>query len=339
MKSLELTALGAAKKDGGTILILLRNERTLSFVTSSSDFHKLEKLFDIAGTRGHILFVEADRTLLSVDDNLILFTDVGYEIVLRAHRPENYFWHACYSNGTVFVQEYGLCPTSIYASTNLSDWKEVISNLDVDPYSKHFHNIVFDPYQNQLIATLGDGNFVRVITSVDNGNSWIPLFRGAWQFLPIVPLENKVVFGMDSALTRGGLGFYDYTRNRWMFLFLRWLTEEVKLAQFYDLKRLSNGLWIATLGNPKIAVISEDLQNWSTVYIQAVTAPNSEPITICEFGKTVVLCTAQKLLVYELDELKDLITCTVPVMEKYSAYSERFRGALWKSYHRLKAIL
>jgi hypothetical protein len=44
----------------------------------------------------------------------------------------------------VFVHEYGEPPTGIYVSDDLEDFKLLVSNRDIDPFSRHFHYIAFD---------------------------------------------------------------------------------------------------------------------------------------------------------------------------------------------------
>lgn len=51
-------------------------------------------------------------------------------------------------------------------------------------------------------------NWRKLVTKKDLGDSWRPLYNGSWQFVPIVSLEDKIVFGMGSGITKGGLGIY-----------------------------------------------------------------------------------------------------------------------------------
>jgi hypothetical protein len=64
-----------------------------------------------------------------------------------------------------------------------------VSSKDIDPLSRHFHYIAFDEERRVLITTLGDGNIVRVAISADCGSSWRPLYKGSWQFAPILVLR------------------------------------------------------------------------------------------------------------------------------------------------------
>lgn len=113
-----------------------------------------------------------------------------------------------------------------------------------------------------LLATLGDGCLTRVVYSENLGQSWKSLYKGAWQFVPIVPLKDEIVLGMDSGIARGGVGIYSPSREKWKFIFLKWCNRHVRFAQIADLRQLSNGVWIATLGAPQVILISENLKNW-----------------------------------------------------------------------------
>jgi hypothetical protein len=119
------------------------------------------------------------------------------------------FWHAVKACGKFFVQEYGESLTGIYVSDDLGNFKLLISNTEIDPFSRHFHYIAFDEERRVLIAVLGDGNVVRVAISSDCGSSWRPLYRGPWQFVPVLVEEGRWVFGFDSGIARGGVAIYD----------------------------------------------------------------------------------------------------------------------------------
>jgi hypothetical protein len=63
------------------------------------------------------------------------------------------------------------------ASEDLVSFRRVASNKDVDPLSRHFHYIAFDGEQGLLVATLGDGNVVRVAVSQDHVLAGSPYIR------------------------------------------------------------------------------------------------------------------------------------------------------------------
>jgi hypothetical protein len=324
MKLLNVNALSAV--EAGAVFVLLKNGAKLALTTFSEDFSEMKELVAFTGTAGHILLADNNEILLSVDNNLVLFRDNKYKTVLKAHRAENFFWHACKFHETVMVQEYGLAPTSIYASKDLSSWKEVVSNVEIDRHSKHFHQLVYDPYRDQLIATLGDGNYIRAICSDDGGLKWQSLFEGAWQFLPIVPLRDKIVFGMDSGLANGGVGVYDPIEDYWKFTFLKWVGKDVKLAQMCDLRKLDTGLWLAALGTPQAIVLSKDLKKWYPLHIEGFDEQFNYYMKIVEGKTRVICCTGRNLLIFEKEELAQIRFEAEPVLVNHSAYTERFKG-------------
>jgi hypothetical protein len=225
------------------------------------------------------------------------------------------------------VHEYGLGRTLIYASQDLTNWRKVVSNLDIDRHSKHFHNIVYDPYRDQIIATLGDGNYIRAAYSRDGGSSWRPLFRGTWQFVPVVPLKDKIVFGLDSGLANGGLGIYDPVKDNWEFTFLKWLGQDTRMIQMCDLKRLETGLWIAALGTPQAIVVSKDLKEWYPLHVECYNNEFNYWMSVSE-GKTHVACsTGQNLIVFKKAELTGIRPNLRPVLANYGAYTCRLKGA------------
>jgi hypothetical protein len=324
LKLLNVNALSVAKKEG--MLALLKNGTKLALVTFSEDLSEMKESIELNGVAGHILLANDDGILLSVDDSLILFRDNESKTVLRAHRAGNVFWHACKFHEKILVQEYGQAPTSIYASGDFLDWEEVVSNLDIDRHSKHFHDIVYDPYRDQLIATLGDGNYVRAICSDNGGLKWRSLFAGAWQFLPIVPLEDKIVFGMDSGFASGGVGIYDYIDENWAFMFLKWVGKDKKIVQMCDLERLDNGLWLSGLGTPQALLFSENLEQWYPLYIEKFDNNFNPYMQIAE-GKTRVICTTgQNLLSFEKEELAKIQLNSKPVLVEHRAFKERLMG-------------
>jgi len=70
-----------------------------------------------------------------------------------------------------------------------------------------------------LISTLDDKCLTRVAFSEDLGSSRRPFYRGPWQFVSIAVLENKIAFGMDSGLAKGGIGIYHPDEDKWEFIF------------------------------------------------------------------------------------------------------------------------
>jgi len=147
-----------------------------------------------------------------------------------------------------FVQEYGESLTGIYISEDL----------------RSFRSIAFDGYRGLLIATLGDGNIVRVAVSSDHGLTWRPIYKDPWQFVPVLVDGGRWVFGFDSGIARGGVGIYDVEDEGWRFIFLR--LGGHPHAQFASLVRLGS-YYVGGLGLPTAIVISEDLRYWYPLYV------------------------------------------------------------------------
>ncbi len=208
---------------GDHILALLRGEgNTLSLISFNRRLEVEGRLVTMRGYRGFILDVYKDSILFAVDDKLYVLREGGLKHVLQAHHPTNHFWHAARAGDLIYVQEYGESPTGIYMLTK--DYENphlLVTNKELDRGSRHFHNVVYDRFRGWLITTLGDGNLVRVAVSMDGGKSWHPLYRGPWQFVPIAPLSDRIVFGMDSGIAGGGIGVHYPDEKRWQFIFLK----------------------------------------------------------------------------------------------------------------------
>ena len=188
MRNVPLSALSIAVADGRIYALVKEGER-LALKILDKEPKIIDEVVSVEGRRGFILGIGEGIALVSVDDKLLLIRDNEAEVVLTASKPGNTFWHSTEAKGYAFIHEYGEPPTSIFASRNLEDWETVTTNLDIDRSSKHFHYIAYDPYREWLVATLGDGCLTRVAVSEDLGSTWKPLYKGPWQFTPIVPLS------------------------------------------------------------------------------------------------------------------------------------------------------
>jgi len=269
MKFIHVNALSVAFQ-GGIILALIKKGNKLILREYDIELTPLKDLKEFGGEKGFILHADNRDLLLSIDNRLVLANEHGAEDVLVTQNPNNFFWHATSIDDEVFVQEYGESPTAIYLSRNLIDWRKLTTNVKIDKRSRHFHCIAYDPYRDQLIVTLGDGNLVRVAFSDDQGATWRPLYIGPWQFVPIGPLRDMMVFGMDSGIVKGGVGAYHFPDGHWKFIFLKWLTSEVRVAQMCDLKQLDNSIYVAALGTPQAIVASKDLTTWHPLYVEGL---------------------------------------------------------------------
>jgi hypothetical protein len=324
VKKASLNALSAAVI-GDHVYVLLREGERLLLSVLNIDLEFVKIVWGAKGNSGFILKVEKGYILISLDDKLYLVKGDEAKVTLMASNPRNMFWHLTEGEGKVFIHEYGLPPTAIYSSKDLERWEKVATNLDIDKRSKHFHNITFDPYRKWLISTLGDGCLIRVAVSEDLGSSWRPLYRGPWQFVPIVVLKDIIVFGMDSGIAKGGLSIYYPDEDKWRFIFLRWKDENVKHAQFCDLKLLAKGFWVASLGRPQAVLGSKDLKSWHSLLVESFEEGFNHNMLL-SVSKDVVACSTGKTLLVLDDEDVENALISKPVMVEYRAYWDRLLG-------------
>ena len=144
MKKASLNALSAAVIGDHVYVLLMEGERLLLPVLNTD----LEFVKMVRGAKGNSEFifkVEKDYILISLDDKLYLVKGGEARVVLVASNSRNIFWHLTGGEGRVFIHEYGLPPTAIYSSKDLEQWEKIVTNLDIDKQSKHFHNVAFDP--------------------------------------------------------------------------------------------------------------------------------------------------------------------------------------------------
>jgi hypothetical protein len=336
LKQLKVPAISIAQDGKNNILALVRQNENVLLVSLSNDFSAMRILASFPGSNGRILIAEGERLLFSIDNTLYLSKDKSYLPVLKASNTTNFFWHSTILNGKVILQEYGpKGPTMIFSSRDLLCWDQLLSNLNLDHHSKHFHNIVLDPFRNQLIATLGDGNLVRVVNSVDEGLSWQPLYSGAWQFVPVVPMKDSVVFGMDSAIATGGLAIYYPKKDCWKFVFLKWQSKKVKFSQMCDLKRLATGLWVASLGTPEAILVSRDLVNWHKLFLGKFNEGFNHCMQIYELPMGIICCTGKEILKFENPDLEEVISNTEPVLISYNPWQNRIKEFFFVKKRRL----
>jgi hypothetical protein len=308
---------------GDYIYVLLKEGGKTTLTVLNRDLGVVETVWGSRGDVGFILKAWGDETLVSLDDKLYLVKGGEADVVLVASKPGNVFWHLAEAEGRVFVHEYGLPPTPIYASKDLERWEKIVTNLDIDKRSKHFHYIAFDPYRKWLITALGDGCLTRVAVSEDLGSSWRPIYKGAWQFIPITVLKDRIICGMDSGIAKGGLGIYYVDEGKWEFVFLRWKDKKVKHAQFNDLKFLDKGLWVAALGAPQAVIVSQDLRLWYPLFIEGFDEAFNHNMLLSG-GEDIIACsTGKALLVFNKDDIENAFI-SKPVMVEYKAYWDKF---------------
>ena len=265
--------------------------------------------------------------LVSSGNTLYLVSGGEARPVLRA-RPGNWFWHGVEAQGRVFVQEYGEPPTGIYVSEDLVSFRRVVSNKGVDPLSRHFHYVAFDGGAGLLVATLGDGNVVRVAVSQYHGSSWKPLYKGPWQFVPVLVDGDRWVLGFDSGIARGGVAVYDVERGDWSFTFLK--ARGYRYAQFTCLTRFLD-YYIGCLGSPTAIIVSRDLKYWYPLYIESTSTPivgYNHFVNAIVWGERIVAVTGRELLVFDYSDVERALGGE-PLLTPYKAYVDRVRGVLY----------
>lgn len=303
--------------------LVRRGQKEVVLLSLNTDLKSIKEFKVFKGSSGSILKIYEKGLLICIDDKLFLVNGGKSELILRASRPINTFRSLTEAKDIVYIQEYGESPTGIYASEDLWNWRLLVTNKDIDKSSRHFHNIAYDPYRNWLIATLGDACLTRVIFSENLGRSWKPLYKGPWQFLPILILRDKIVFGMDSSIAKGGLGIYYPKNNKWDFIFLKWMDRKVKLSQMHQLKLLDDHIYVASLRIPKAIIISKDLKIWYRLSIDEFDNRINPEIDI---GKDFIACsTGKSLIIFEKSELWKIMA-NEHVMMPYKAYLDRLKG-------------
>ncbi|WP_054855773.1 hypothetical protein [Vulcanisaeta sp. JCM 16161] len=209
-------------------------------------------------------------------------------------------------------------------SEDLEHWVKVVDNKAVDEYSRHFHFIGYDPYRDWLVATLGDANPIRVVYSPDLGRTWRRLYVGPWQFVPFIALGDRLVFGMDSGVARGGVGVYYPNSDRWSFRFLRFVHGRASVVQFSSLIKV-NDLWVAALGSPQVFVASRDLNNWFLLYAEGYSTDYNHHMGVIPAGDSVIGFTGESIVLFNVDELGNYFN-PPPAVITYLGITDRVKG-------------
>jgi len=318
MKILNIKAHSVLISDDNILVLASDRKDNISLLRIKWPKLSVDNLYTFNGKRGLLLTKLRDVYLVSIDERLFVSRDLlEWRSVLRL-KPGNMIWHASDTPEGIVVQEYGELPTGLYMSGNGSSWVRILVNVDVDPMSRHFHYVAYDPYRGLLYATLGDGNMVRAIAV--RGRSWRAIYKGPWQFVPVLPLRDYIVFGFDSGIVRGGVGIYKPEEGRWNFVFLKW--EGARYAQMAELI-YAEGLYIATLGAPQAIVASKDLKQWYPLYIGGYGKEFNHHMSVREWRGLIACSTGSSLIIMGREE----ITLEGnPVMRPYTAIIDRVKG-------------
>jgi hypothetical protein len=302
------------------------------------------ELTEFSSGKNLLLHVSSGCTFLGLDNKLLLSHDLRkWRTVLTAN-SSNTFWHmAEAADGTLFVHEYGFGEGSgIYRSADGGEtWKQVVECHKLDKRALHFHSVAYDGFRGLLIATLGDRNILKIAVSKDYGDTWKPLYNGAWQCLPIVILKERIIFGMDSGISRGFLVWHP-SDDLWETIHLKYVKkpETSDLLQIADLRALTNGLWIMSTGGGSL-LCSKDLKEWQIMHL-GVRSPDVRIAPPHLFGHMLsneingMVVAAMGNFVMIIDS-KDIGISSVGVVQHYAFYS-RLKGLGYTAKRRILSI-
>jgi len=335
----------AVSVDRGDVLTLIGERSSVWLARVRIPRFDVEYLYRFNGVRGLLIARLSDIYLASVDNTLYTSRDlVEWQPVLtltpgssiRHWRslpwrrlkplPGNSIWHACETPEGMIVQEYGESPTGLYASADGYRWSRILTNVDVDPFSRHFHYVAYDPNRDVVYAALGDANLVRAITVKEN--SWRPIYKGPWQFVPVLPLRDYIVFGFDSSIARGGIGVYSPEKEEWSFIFLKWRSSGVKHAQFAEIK-MFKGVWVGALGAPHALVVSDKLREWRLLHLEGLRQDFNHLMGLALGESFVAASTGEKLIIFDESDIEEALR-REPILVRYGGYIDRVRGLLFK---------
>jgi len=326
MEILDLKAQAVTVDAREGVLAVVEGDGVLKLVRIKYPNPVIEELYSFSGRKCLLLSKVLDIYLISIDNALFVTHDlVDVRKVLKV-KADNTLWHVCETLQGIIVQEYGKPPTSLWISSNGYHWSRLLTNLEIDPKSRHFHNIVYDKYRDVVYATLGDGNPIRAVAI--RNHSFKYLYKGPWQFVPIVVLEHMVVFGFDSGIARGGVGIFYPEHEEWSFIFLKWVNKSVKICQMCDLIQLDDSTWSSALGTPQAIVASKNLKQWYPIYVEGFEEGFNYHMSIKECGSTIVCCTGKRLLFINKTEIKDKLR-DKPVITPYKGFIDRIKGAVF----------
>jgi len=299
------------------------------------------ELSDFSSGKNLLLHVSNDSTFLGLDNKLLLSHDLRKWRTVLTAKSSNTFWHMAEAvDGTLFVHDYGFGGGSgIYRSADGGEtWKQVVECHKLDKDAIHFHSFAYDKFRGLLIATLGDGNALKIAVSKDYGDTWKPLYNGAWQCLPIVVLKERIIFGMDSAISSGFLVWYP-SDDRWETLHLKYVKkpEASDLLQIADLRALTNGSWIMSTGGGSL-LCSKNLQEWQIMHLGARN-PDLRIAPPHLFGHMLsneingMVVAAMGDLVMIIDS-KDIGNSSIDVVQHYAFYN-RLKGLVYAAKRRI----
>lgn len=296
------------------------------FLLPDMQVENLVVLADFNGKTGGLLQSSGNFMFMGLDNKLMASANLKtWKTVLETASKENVFWHfAETQDGTLFVQEYGQPLTAIYRSEDLGEtWKRVVTTKNIDAKAKHFHSIAYDRFRDSLVVTLGDGNLVKVAASKDHGENWKPIYTSAYQCLPIEITKERVVLGMDSAISNGII-VWDPSINSWQPIHLRYTGKLGFMGnmQCSDLKTLENGVWIMSTGGGSL-LYSNDLRHWHVSILGKKGHFESHAISN-EKGGILAASMCDSTAIIDSRELTD--TRKQAEVQQYQAFLPRMKG-------------
>lgn len=324
MRKLSFPIVSTLFDSSGELLALSKSEEGINLLKVNPETSNIKEINRFSGQHGILLSEWKGYLLISIDNRLLVSKDkISWNVGLELERSKNFIWHTAISENSIYSQEYGE-RTGIYESSDAEKWNLKARNDWIDQDSRHFHSITYDKYRNQLIATLGDGCWKRAVAMTDE-SGYQSLYRGPWQFLPIVVMKERIIFGMDSGIVNGGIGVYHPKNRDWTFVFLKWCAGNSEKIQMNELAHLSNGLWIASLGLPQAFVVSEDLRKWFPVHIEGFKKRFDHRMTLNLGEEYIALSTGKKLLLVERDKLASFCDGS-PVVREYRPCMDKIKG-------------
>jgi len=315
-----------AWRDG--VLALLAHGGALRLVQLDRRLETEDEIAQIRGANGRLLDVpETFPILAAVDNKVVSIGRSHVSTLLVLPRNGNIMLRATRGGDALFAAEYGESPTGVWVADKTgSRWRRLITNREIDPDSRHFHDLAFDPSRGWLLTTLGDGNLVRVAISPDDGMTWKPLLEGPWQFFPILVDGERIVFGMDSGIARGGVGVHRPQDGNWETIFLRWTPPSAGPMQMSFLGKMRSALYVAGTFSPPSIIASEDLRYWHLVHPTNDPAVWGQQVSGEVNGGFFVFCTGSEIGLVDEEGLHAQILETGPVaIQEFNALA-RLRG-------------
>jgi len=204
----------------------------------------------------------------------------------------------------------------------MESFRRVVTNIDLDPLSRHFHYVAFDERRNALVATLGDGNLTRVVMSPDYGRSWRVVYRGPWQFVPVLIEEDRWLFGFDSGIAKGGVALYYPDNGKWEFVFLR--PKSHPRAQFAEFKKLRD-LYVGVLGYPGSVIVSRSIDAWHALYRSDVSDRYEFYVSVDALGDIIYAVISGRLMTFNYNQVQQTFI-EDPMLVRYGAHMDKLRG-------------